>query len=78
MNKTHFKLMKIATVKTSLTSEGVRTKLSRGIGLIKLTEIQFIYDSADGLELVMNSGDRFFVENLTLVQIQNFINGIED
>ena len=78
MNKTHFKLMKIAIVKTSITSDGVKTRLNRGIGLINLKEIQYISDTKEGIELIMRSGDRFFVENLTFGDVQTIINGIID
>jgi len=79
MNKVHFKIMRVASVKVSIDGSGVTNRIKRGLCLINITEIQTAFeDELTGqVEIVMKSGDRFFVKNLTLVEIEQIMNGLK-
>jgi hypothetical protein len=78
MNKAHFKTMRVTSVKVSVDGTGVSNRIKKGLCLINITEIQTAFeDELTGqLEIVMKSGDRFFVKNLTLVEIEQIMNGL--
>lgn len=69
MNKNHFKMMRVTSVKVSVDKEGFNSRIKRGLCMIDLTQIQHVEYGEGQTEVVMKTGDRFNVENITFDEL---------
>jgi hypothetical protein len=78
MIKDQYKMMKVTSIKLSVTKDGIEPKIKKGLSLINLAEVASIFQ-ADGegeVEIVMNFGDRFIVKNQDIHLLQETIDRI--
>lgn len=69
--------MRVSSTKVSLTPSGLSTKTVKAICLVNLTQISYVTTDHEGTKMFMKTGDCFTVENITLDEIVNLINGLE-
>jgi hypothetical protein len=69
-------MMRVSSVKLSIDEDGVIGKIRKGNCLIDLSQVQHVESNSEGIEIVMRSGDRFFVENLTFDEIVGLLRSI--